>query len=823
MSSVSILRAAAAAVAFSCGVALAQDRRVEFVLDGVHVLRGPDGAASCTRPGLARRIRLRAPDDRLRFRAGDVDPLRENLPWTGPLAASVGTRLWLVQFHTQVLPVYRRAVARCGVEVLQHLPASALYVRADAAALQRLRKLPCVRWLGALPLGARLDARLQAFVGGRSQQALVCHLVLADKLDRDRLALQVEEAGGRVLHRGAGSTLLRAELTAAQLLAVLAHDTVVWAEPYEGVGVDMDNARVQGGANFVEALGGYRGAGVRVEVAELFEDGHPDFQNAPGRVLTRSQGQLSHGHATAGIVGASGASDPAARGMMDLCVLIDGGYYDPADHYSQLQGSVGAPWFSMQVTSSWGSLQTTTYTAASQALDDALFEFDVVRTQSQSNQGTQNSRPEAWAKNVISVGAINHGNNADPSDDNWSGGASIGPAQDGRFKPDIVGYNDGVLTSDLTGVFGFDPQPSPMGDTVSGFGGTSAASPLVSGHLGIIQEMFTDGLFGNALPMPATPANRFANRPHMTTARALLCNTAAQYPFAGLSHDLARSRQGWGFPSLQRLYDNRDDIVVIDEYDALQLGDSKTYLIYIGPGVPEFRATMVYSDPAGMPSASTQLVNDLDLRVTRWSDGAFWWGNRGLAAGPHSSSGGSPNTVDNVEGVYLEDPQPGLYLVDVHAASVVQDARQETPQLDADFALVMHPMGGGYRSTSGLSLDLTSNGPGDLTFDVGGLPSTGWTDGFTLVSFDAGAGLGFGDFFGLQLDSLSRALWSLPPVAGGLFHFTPQPGGYPFLPLTYPDPGLVSWFAGQQMDAVVVLLDGPQVAGVSNVARITLQ
>jgi len=823
-----LLRAACCAAAIACAPdAVGQGRTFEVGGDVVRLRDGERGEqASLRRAGANAWLPLRAPDHLLRFRAATFDPLQTEPPFAGALAAPDGTRLWVVQFHTQVLPAYREQLRRAGVEVLAFLPANALTVRVDADVVAALRERPWVRWAGALPNACRLDPRLHAFVegGDADDAARDVHLVLAQKADRDLLVAQVEALDGVVLHRADGSTMLRARLTAPQLRALLRHDTVVWVDPFDGHGFDMDNARVQGGANYVEALGGYRGDGVRAEIAELFEEDHVDFQNVPGRALVRSPaGALSHGHCTAGIVGGSGASNPLARGMMDLCTIIDGGYYDSAAHYSQLQGSVASPWFSMQVTSSWGAIATPSYTAISQALDDALFEFDVVRTQSQSNNGNQDSRPEAWAKNGVAVGAINHGDNADPSDDSWGGDASIGPAQDGRLKPDIVGYNDAIFTSDLTGVFGYDPQPSPAGDSMSFFSGTSGATPMVNGHLGIIQEMFTDGLFGNPLPLPATPQNRFANRPHMTTARALLCNTAAQYDFSGAAHDLTRAHQGWGFPSLQRLYDHRDDVVVIDEYDVLQLGDATTRLVYVAAGTPELRVTMVYNDPAGSPAATTQLVNDLDLLVTRWSDGASWWGNHGLDVGTASTSGGGPDTVDNVEAVYLANPQPGLYLVEVRAASVVQDAHVETPQVDVDYALVMHPMGGGYRTTAGMTLELSSTGPGDLTFTPTNVPATGWTDGFTILSFDAGGARGFGDFFGLRLDGLSTAIWGVPQMAGGLFHFTNAANGYPFQPLTFPSPGLVSAFAGWQLDAVVVLLDGPQVAGVSNVARLTLQ
>lgn len=792
-----------------------------WAVGDVTVQRLADGTARWRRGGGAWRP-LRGVHDLLRFRARSFDPLRAPFEWPGQLGAPAGTRLHLVQFHTQVLPVYRDALRDAGAEVVQALPDNTLYVRVDDAALRRVAAMPCVRWTGPLQNGFKLDAALRAFALFGSGAA-DCNLVLTDKGDRAALAAQVAAVGGEVAALAPGSTMLRARLTPAQLLSLLAGDLVVYADRDGGFGEDMDNARVQTGANYVETLGGYRGNGVRAEIAELFDEAHPDFNNLPNRVLVRSIGALSHGHCTAGIVGGCGANNPAARGVMDECTMIDGGYYNTADHFGQLQGSVALPWQAMQVTASWGGLQTTDYTTVSQALDDALFHFDVPRTQSQSNTGTQLSRPEAWAKNGISVGAVIHNDNADPSDDTWSGSASIGPAPDGRLKPDLVGYDDAILTSDRPGTAGYNPNPGVAGDYYAAFSGTSGATPIVNGCLGIAQEMFTDGLFGNLLPMPPTPANRFANRPHMTTARALLLNTAEQYDFSGLTHDLTRSHQGWGMPSLARLYDHRDDLVVLDEYDVLQLGDRRRHLIYVAPGTPELRVTVVWSDPAGNPAAGTQLVDDLDLIVTRWSDGEVFFGNHGLDAGTSSQSGGAADTVDNVECVYLAAPSPGLYLVDVVATSILQDEHLETPQADIDFALVMHPMGGGFRTAGSFDLDVTANVPGSLSFSASGAPMIGWTEGFTLLSFSTARGRGLGAMFGVEPDSLSWLVLGQPAVAGDVFHFPNAPGAWPFAAYQFPDPGLVAALSGLTIDAVVVLLDGSEIAAVSDVARVTLQ
>lgn len=807
--------------------AVTQDGQLQYQVGDLTVRRYAEAGvakAAFSRDGGRSWLPLANPDDRLHFVYAQFDPLTAPLQVGGPLAAPAGSRLFLVQFQTQILAQYRTALQQQGVEVLHYLPENAFYVRCDGKQLAALRELPFVRWVGELPNACKLDAGLRAFVEAGVGESLECNLILASKADRERAAAQVREVGGEVTELCDGSVMIQAKLTSAQLLALLQRDTITWADPTTEIGYDMDNARIQGGGNYVETMGGYTGVGVRAEITEAFQETHPDFTNAPGRVLVRGTNSVgSHGHCTAGIVGGNGTDNPAGRGMMPNCILIEGAYTASSAIFTQATGSVNPslPWRTMVATASWGSAVTTQYTSVSQTMDDALFRSDLTRLNSQSNQNSQNSRPEAWAKNIISGGGISHGNNANPADDVWTT-ASFGPASDGRLKPEICSYYENVFTSDRTGTSGYNTAAGVAGNYTATFGGTSAATPICAGHVGIIQEMFTDGLFGNPLPLPATAANRFENKPHMTTSKALLCGTAAPYPV----QQVERRKQGWGFPDLARLYDNRDRILVVDEYEALQMGESRSYWVFVAPGATEFRAAMCYSDPAGQASAAIHRVNNLDLRVRRFADGTSWWGNNGLvggiAGGDESTPGGVANDRDTLEMVLLRNPQPGLYEVRVTAASVVQDARLETPQLDADFALVVFPMGGGYRNAAGMTLDLQSSGPGNLSVQCSNVPASGWTNGFTYFSFNTARAVGFGKFFGIEDDFLTSAIWAAPSIAGDVFHFPNIAGNYPHVSFTFAPP-LVSALAGLSVDAMVTLWNGASIAAQSNVDRITIQ
>ncbi|MBM3961898.1 MAG: hypothetical protein FJ306_08380, partial [Planctomycetes bacterium] len=70
-------------------------------------VRRTAAAAACRRAGASAWTPLAAPDDQLRLVMGEFDPLRGLPSYVGALVAPAGTRLHVVQFHTQVLPEYR--------------------------------------------------------------------------------------------------------------------------------------------------------------------------------------------------------------------------------------------------------------------------------------------------------------------------------------------------------------------------------------------------------------------------------------------------------------------------------------------------------------------------------------------------------------------------------------------------------------------------------------------------------------------------------------------------------------------------------------------
>ena len=66
--------------------------------------------------------------------------------------------------------------------------------------------------------------------------------------------------------------------------------------------------------------------------------------------------------------------------------------------------------------------------------------------------------------------------------------ASIGPAADGRVKPDLVGFFDCIRTTSSCNYL-----------YSNSFGGTSAAAPIVCGHVGLLMEMWADDADANII------------------------------------------------------------------------------------------------------------------------------------------------------------------------------------------------------------------------------------------------------------------------------------------------------------------------------------
>ena len=516
------------------------------------------------------------------------------------------------------------------------------------------------------------------------------------------VADRIATLGGTVEALSPRGFRLQAALTPRQLLDVVRRDEVLYVDRWSPPRPAMDIVREISGTNFVKAAAGYIGAGVRAEIMDQnLDETHPDFAAIPPIFHGPRSGPTSHGTTTYGICFGDGTGFANARGLLPDAQGIFADFTELTDRYQHTAELLADPYFAVSQSNSWGtsSIPPQGYSTVSAELDDILFLNDILVLHAMDSGGSSGSPfEEAWAKNVVSVGGVFHHNTLTTDDDCWCEGGIPGPAPDGRIKPDLVHFHDQVLTT------------APNGGYVT-FGGTSAATAITAGHFGLFFQMWSDGIFGN----PVDPGGTvFDNRPHAATAKALLINTASAYPFSGPDDDLTRTHQGWGMADVQQLYELRDRMLIVDESDLLTNLSMTQYPVEVPPGEPAqqagtaLRATLVYTDPMGAVPSSVNRVNDLTLKVVSPS-GTVYWGNNGLLEGNWSTPGGNPNTIDTVENVFIQVPEAGTWLIEVHADEINADGHPETPEIDADYGLVV----------TGVALGLLGDldGDGDVDMD----------------------------------------------------------------------------------------------------------
>ena len=631
-------------------------------------------------------VRTVQPSYELGLRYAHFDPL-DVVPEVEPtLAAGSDTHLYIVQFLTQPLEEFKEAITTIGGTVHHYIAQFAYLVEMNEAVKAQVESLPYVRWVGLYHPAYRLEEfMIDNFENAEEMYPLQRYNIQVHTVEmKDILVNKINNLGGIVNTANGGKVLVQATLTPEQLFSVARIDEVNFIDLWGEYEVDMDIGREIGGANYIETVAGYTGEDVRGESFDTgFNRNHVDFQNNPLIVHGPSAGGDSHGTACIGICFGDGTGNADARGLLpdgqgivaDYSVIgLEG--QSRYDHSGEL---IEDPYYAVFQTASVGSPRTTQYTTVSADSDAAVFDFDVVHCQSQSNAGNQMSRPQAWAKNMVSGGAVYHYDTLDRSDDMWNYGASTGPASDGRIKPTFCFFYDDILTVGYPG----------NNDYTLTFGGTSGATPMTAGHVGLVFQMWDDGIFGNEVDPNGSV---FENKCHFTTAKALLINTAEQYDFTGTTDDKTRMNQGWGMPNVQNLYDLRENIYVIDESDVIEEFDVAQHSVFVESGTPALKITMTYADPPGNPAVQSQhRINDLTLKVISPSNDEYY-GNNGLLEGVWSESGGDPDTKNTVECVYIENPESGGWIVEISADEIIEDSHVETTEMDADYALVISPV-----------------------------------------------------------------------------------------------------------------------------------
>ncbi len=237
------------------------------------------------------------------------------------------------------------------------------------------------------------------------------------------------------------------------------------------------------------------------------------------------------------------------------------------------------------------------------------------------------------AKNILTVGALNDDGTTQTTFSSW------GPTDDGRIKPDICANGSNLTSSESAADDAYGPKS-----------GTSMAAPSVAGSCALLQEHAFNQLGGFL---------------RSATMKALVIHTADDIGNPGPDYS-----NGWGRMNTLEAADLiNEDVTLTTTIQELSLANSTTYTINVtSNGLEPLEATLVWTDPSGAAQAglditTSNLVNDLDLRISNGGGTTFPWILDPTNPANNATTG--DNTRDNVENVLVASPTAGTYTITV--------------------------------------------------------------------------------------------------------------------------------------------------------------
>ncbi len=411
-------------------------------------------------------------------------------------------------------------------------------------------------------------------------------------------------------------------------------------------------------------------------------------------------------------------------------------------------------------SNSWGYTTGSNYNADTQAHDQAVRdavsgtagnqELAIVFAAGNSGSGAGTIHPPGTGKNVFTIGASENfrqtgtdgcgiaNTGADNVEDiiSFSG---RGPTSDSRKKPDIMAPGTHIqgAASRATGYNGSGVcnQYWPTGQTLYAWSsGTSHSTPAISGACALLRQYFIN----NALT-PPSPA----------MLKAFLCSTTRYMTGVGANDTLLSNNQGMGLVDMGRAFDGAAHVLVDETQILANTGDTYTITGTIASSSQPFRVTLAWTDAPG-PTTGNAFVNNLDLEVT--VNGTLYRGN--VFSGANSISGGTADTRDNLESVFLPAGTTGSFSITVRGTNIAGDGVPgNADTTDQDFALAVYN-GSASAPTPDFTLSAT---PASQTVTAGG--STTFTVSNTALN-------GFAN---------NVSLSASPAISGVSYSFSPNP------------------------------------------------
>jgi len=274
--------------------------------------------------------------------------------------------------------------------------------------------------------------------------------------------------------------------------------------------------------------------------------------------------------------------------------------------------------------------------------------------------------PKCASKNALAVGSVGDltGGYTNAAGVGLSAFSSIGPTDDGRIKPDVVGNGEELYSTGTNGTYAI-------------MSGTSMAAPNVAGSLNLLVQLYQRYMGTNRAMLAST-------------LRGIAIHTADEVGSAP-GPDF---RFGWGLLNTMRAASliqsnfSSDSLPHIKE-PILNDGDNIETPVVVD-GTQPLKVTLTWTDPPAAPNPASlnptnrALINDLDLRVIapNGTTNLPWVLNPDLVQRRASVRAAAATTgddsINNVEQVLVTNVTSGTYLVRVNHKGHLLDSAGQT-------------------------------------------------------------------------------------------------------------------------------------------------
>lgn len=656
-------------------------------------------------------------------------------------ASKAGAGYYIVQFGGIATDEWLNDLRSAGVEILQYVPHQAFFVYGESDGIARVASHPRVRWVGRYLSEEKLSPILMEQVAAASADREpgngISHLAptkdkraffdvaVFARADADSLAAEIRSQFSAISAEVVRLpnnffNVIRVELPTEKIPAIAAIPDVIRIDSTGVREAEDERASQIVAGNYsntttIDPPGynplaefGVDGTGVTVAVADdgVSIPGNGGFyltssNTSNGPLRGASAGATSgHGHLNASIIAGStpfGSLDPLGynyglgvapnSNIVNIPLLVAGYSATDQTSYDDTVSAVGVNGSNVTISNnSWGNGTNMN------AYDSYAAQFDgFVRDSSSAASinplslifSAGNSGPSAKsltrpkvAKNLIAVANSENlrtefGANGANNMDDLNNTSSRGLAADGRVKPDVTApgsYITGGRAGNCSGV-------TNCFDAVHVYSiGTSHAAPQVSGAAALFTQFWRNNNVGQT-PSPAM-------------IKAAVINSAQEMNGTNTGTSVPNGDEGWGRLNVKRMFGPGFPATYLDGTNALSdVGSSTVINGKVIDASKPIRATLVWTDPPAVGDPA--LVNDLDLAVT--INGNTYRGN--VFSGGVSVTGGTSNSVDNVENVFLLAGTPAMTDVSVSVTAVALNGDGilgNADLTDQNFALVLY-------------------------------------------------------------------------------------------------------------------------------------